>query len=271
MDALEKIKEWPAAHSGAGVLSQQEQYTAGDVDRVFSLASVTKPLVAYAVLVAIEEGAVDLDTPAGPAESTVRHLLAHTAGVAFDSSAILARPGTRRIYSSAGFEILARIVEDHTQIAFPEYLRQAVFEPLQMTSSNLLGSAGHGATSTVNDLLKFAGELLSPTLLSPDSFAQATTVQFPGLDGVLPGFGIQRPNDWGLGFEIRGTKNPHWTSPENSPQTYGHFGQSGTFLWVDPAISTACMALSDENFGEWARREWPSFSTSVIAAAKDGK
>ena len=45
---------------------------------------------------------------------------------------------------------------------------------------------------------------------------------------------VQRPNDWGLGFEISDDKSPHWTGSANSGRTYGHFGQSGTFIWVDP-------------------------------------
>ena len=59
-------------------------------------------------------------------------------------------------------------------------------------------------------------------------------MQFPGLVGVLPGFGRMDPNDWGLGFELRDAKSPHWTGARNSPRTFGHFGGSGTFLWVDP-------------------------------------
>ena len=93
---------------------------------------------------------------------------------------------------------------------------------------------GYGATSTVADLAAFAGDLLRPALVSEQMHAEATAVQFPGLDGVLPGFGVQRPNDWGLGFEIRDAKSPHWTGSANSGRTYGHFGQSGTFIWVDP-------------------------------------
>ena len=65
--------------------------------------------------------------------------------------------------------------------------------------------------------------------------AQATSVAFPGLRGVLPGVGRFDPLDWGLGFEVRGSKSPHWTGTRNSPATFGHFGGTGTFLWVDPA------------------------------------
>ncbi|MFQ6326102.1 serine hydrolase domain-containing protein [Nocardia sp. CWNU-33] len=265
MRSLEQIRDWPVRHAGAGVVTSAGATTAGDVERVFPLASVTKPLVAYAVLVAVEEGAIELDQPAGPPGSTVRHLLAHTSGFAFDTTDVLAAPGTRRIYSSVGFEVLAAFVAEQTGIGFPEYLHDAVFEPLGMTASVLTGPAGHAGRSTVADLTRFAAELLNPQLISAQTHAEATSVQFPGLNGVLPGYGSQRPNDWGLGFEIRDNKSPHWTGGGNSPGTYGHFGQSGTFLWVDPKIGVASIALTDENFGDWAREVWPVFSDAVIA------
>lgn len=263
--SLEQIRDWPVRHAAAGVVTRDGARTAGDVERVFPLASVTKPLVAYAVLVAVEEGAVELEQPAGPPGATVRHLLAHTSGIAFDTTEELAAPGTRRIYSSAGFEILAAFVAEQTGFAFPDYLREAVFEPLGMTASVLAGPAGHAGRSTAADLVRFAAELLNPQLISAQTHAEATSVQFPGLNGVLPGYGSQRPNDWGLGFEIRDGKSPHWTGAANSAGTYGHFGQSGTFLWVDPEIGVASIALSDENFGDWAREAWPVFSDAVIA------
>jgi CubicO group peptidase (beta-lactamase class C family) len=265
--ALEQIQEWPVRHASAGVITRDGRWSAGETGRVYRLASVTKPLAAYAVLVAVEEGAIELDQPAGPPGATVRHLLAHTSGVAFDTTDILARPGAKRIYSSAGFELLADTVAERTGIPFPEYLREGVFEPLGMVDSELTGSAGHGANSTLADLLRFAAELLEPRLISAQTLAEATSVQFPGSDGVLPGFGSQRPNDWGLGFEIKDGKSPHWTGTTNSPETFGHFGQSGTFLWVDPRPGVACVALSDENFGDWSREVWPPFSDSVIAEA----
>ncbi|GAA5074031.1 serine hydrolase domain-containing protein [Nocardia iowensis] len=268
MRSLEQIRDWPVRHAAAAVVTRDGATASeGDVDRVFPLASVTKPLVAYAVLVAVEEGAVELDQPAGPPGSTVRHLLAHTSGLAFDTTDIQAEPGKRRIYSSAGFEVLARFITEQTGIAFEEYLHDAVFEPLGMTRSELVGSAGHAARSTAADLARFAAELLNPRLISAQTHADASSVQFPGLNGVLPGYGSQRPNDWGLGFEIRDGKTPHWTGRSNSRGTYGHFGQSGTFLWVDPASSLACLALTDQNFGDWARAAWPPLSDAVIAEA----
>ncbi|WP_459961243.1 serine hydrolase domain-containing protein [Nocardia sp. IFM 10818] len=267
MRALEQIQRWPVRHAAAGVAVKDRGVvdSEGDLDRVFRLASVTKPLVAYAVLVAVEEGAVELDQPAGPPGSTVRHLLAHTSGLAFDTTEVLAEPGARRIYSSAGFEVLADFVAAQTGIPFARYLHEAVFEPLGMNSSALSGSAGHAARSSVADMLRFAVELLNPEIVSAELLAEASTVQFPDRNGVLPGYGSQRPNDWGLGFEIRDHKLPHWTGGSNSPGTYGHFGQSGTFLWVDPDVGMACLALADENFGDWARMAWPTLSDAVIA------
>ncbi|RJO70051.1 class A beta-lactamase-related serine hydrolase [Nocardia panacis] len=266
MRSLEMIRQWPVRHAVAAVVTSDGAVAAeGDLDRVFPLASVTKPLVAYAALVALEEGAIELDEPAGPPGATVRHLLAHTSGLAFAGAEVLAAPGAKRIYSSSGFEVLAAHLTERTGIAFEEYLREAVFAPLGMTASVLAGSAGHGGRSTARDLLAFAAELLEPRVISAATHAEAITVQFPDRYGVLPGYGVQRPNDWGLGFEIRDGKSPHWTGATNSPRTYGHFGQSGTFLWVDPESALACLALTDENFGDWSRAAWPPFSDAVIA------
>lgn len=265
MRSIEQIESWPVDHaSGAVVGADGVLDTAGDGQRVFALASVTKLLVAYAVLVAVEEGAVELDQQAGPPGATVRHLLAHASGLAFGDRTVQAPPGEKRIYSSAGFEVLAELIESETAIAFPDYLSQAVFEPLAMTDSALVGPAGHGARSSVADLARFAQELLRPRLLSEPTLAAATTVQYPGLRGLLPGYGVQRPNDWGLGFEIRGAKSPHWTAASNSPATFGHFGQSGTFLWVDPTRALACVALTDRAFGDWAKDAWPGLSEAVL-------
>lgn len=265
VESVHAIAQWPVDNAAAVVVNDGgERVDHGEVDRPFTLASVTKPLCAYAVLVAVEEGALEWDQPAGPEGSTVRHLIAHASGLAFDRPQVQAPPGQRRIYSNTGFELLADTVAKATQIPFPRYLDEAVFSPLGMSTSELTGSPASGAVSTADDLACFATELLSPRLVAPQTLADATRVAYPGLAGVLPGFGMQRPNDWGLGFEIRGHKNPHWTGNRNSPRTFGHFGQSGTFLWVDPDTGVACVALTDRDFGDWAKRAWPSFSDGVL-------
>lgn len=268
MSALDAIGDWPVRSAAAAVVRPTgvlAEY--GDIRRRFALASVTKPLVARAAQVAIEEGVVELDTEAGPPGSTVRHLLAHASGYSMHSPEVLAKPGTRRVYSNYGFGALAQTIQQASGIEFDRYLTDAVFEPLGMADTSLEGgaeAAGFGATSTVADLAAFAGDLLRPALVSQQMHDDAADVQFAGLDGVLPGFGVQRPNDWGLGFEIRDAKAPHWTGSANSGRTHGHFGQSGTFLWVDPDADLALVVLTDRNFGEWAYPLWPALSDEVL-------
>ncbi|MFW6690205.1 serine hydrolase domain-containing protein [Streptomyces sp. MAR4 CNX-425] len=273
MDSLHVIESWPVDTAAAAAVRADGSLagTHGPTDHRFYLASVTKPLVAYAALVAVEEGAIELDEPAGPQGSTVRHLLAHTSGLGFDEHRVMAPPGTRRLYSNAGFEVLGDHLTKATDIPLSEYVRDAVFAPLGMTATTLDGSPAHAGTSTVADLARFAAELLTPRLISAGTHTEATTVAFPGLKGVLPGYGHMNPNDWGLGLEIRDGKSPHWTGTSSSPRTYGHFGQSGTFLWVDPDAATpagrgaACVALADKKFGDWAARVWPPFTDGVLA------
>ncbi|MEE1620707.1 serine hydrolase domain-containing protein [Zafaria sp. J156] len=267
MDALNLIDGWPVDHAAAGVVAADGTVLArrGPTTEPFRLASVTKLLSSYAVLVAVEEGALEYATPAGPEGASVRHLMAHTGGYDFASETVRFAPGARRLYSNTGFDALAAAVEEATGIGFAQYLAEAVFEPLGMASSALRGSAAADGVSTVDDLLRFAAELQSPTLVAPQTLAEATSVQYPGTAGVLPGFGRQARNDWGLGFELKAEKTPHWTGSRNSPATFGHFGQSGTFLWVDPAAGLACVALADRDFGPWAAEAWPALSDAVLA------
>jgi CubicO group peptidase (beta-lactamase class C family) len=270
MAALDILDDWPVPHAAAAVVGPSGVLAShGDTERQFALASVTKLLVARAAQIAIEESAVELDTAAGPPGSTVRHLLAHASGLAMHSEQTLARPGTRRMYSNYGFAVLAETVQQASGIEFGRYLTEAVFEPLGMTASQLDGgaqAAGYGATSTVADLAAFASDLLSPVTVSAQMHADAISVQFPGLDGVLPGYGVQRPNDWGLGFEIKDAKSPHWTGVNNSSGSYGHFGQSGTLIWADPQARLALVVLTDRDFGDWALPVWPALADAVLAA-----
>jgi len=246
--------------------------TYGDQDKVFPLASVTKPLVALSVLVAVEEGALGLDDPAGPEGSTVRHLLAHASGLAPDKDLVVAKPGTRRIYSNAGFDLLGDHLAAVTGLGCADYLHQALAEPLGLTGTALVGPPHAGGESTVGDLALVTAELVRPgRLLHPSTVAALATVQFPGLSGVVPGYGRQQDNDWGLGLEIRDAKSPHWTGRGNHPSTYGHFGRSGTFLWVDPVARVGLVVLTDTEFEQWAKDAWPPLADAVLRAYGSGQ
>jgi len=272
VDALRQIDTWDVPNAAAAVLGREgELGSRGDRERVYRLASVTKLMTALACLVAAEEGVVDLDAPAGPPGSTIRHLLAHASGLPFEGAGPpLARPGTRRIYSNVGFEMLADAVAGRAEMPFDQYLHAAVFEPLRMSRCELLGSPAAGVHASLDDLVRFARELQSPTLVAAETLAEATSVQFPGLAGILPGVGRYDPLDWGLGFELKDAKNAHWSGSRTSPPAFGHFGGSGTFLWVDPEPGIACVCLTDREFGPWALDAWPRLSDEVLEESGRG-
>lgn len=264
---LAAVDTWGASFAAAAAVDPTgTTHRHGDTSAVVRVASITKLCSAWAVLLCVEEGAIDLDEAAGPPGSTVRHLLAHASGLDFDTPSVITEPGRRRIYSNSGYEALAALVAERTGMDFAEYLHHGVLAPLGMTASELRGSAAKDLFSDVDDLLVFAAELRSPRLLHPTTAADALTAQWPELSGVLPGWGQQEPCPWGLGPELRGTKAPHWTGTSASPTTFGHFGGSGTLLWIDPEAQVTCVALSDREFGEWAVGAWPPFSDAVRAA-----
>jgi CubicO group peptidase (beta-lactamase class C family) len=264
VEALRQVESWPVGKAAVGVTTAEAPLARiGDATLELPWASVTKPATAIAALVAAEEGVLDLDEAAGPSGSTVRHLLAHASGLPLDGETPIARAGTRRIYSNAGFEVLAATVAERAAMSFADYLREAVLGPLRLEAS-LEGSPASGMSGTLEDLLTFGRELLAPTLIAAETLEEATAVAFPGLVGVLPGFGRMDPNDWGLGFELRDAKSPHWTGGRNSARTFGHFGQSGSFLWVDPDARLACACLTDTQFGDWAKEAWPHLADAVL-------
>lgn len=267
MKAIQSIEGFGAQYAAAAVVTESGAVElAGDLEHRFALASVTKLFVAFGALIAYEEHTLRLNDPAGPPGSSVAHLLAHASGLAADLPArSIAMPATHRIYSNAGFEVLADLIADASGIAVGEYLDAGLFEPLGMLDAELEGSPASGAVATIEDCAAFARELLAPALISRSTLSFATQIAFPGLVGVLPGFGRQDPCDWGLGFEIRDAKSPHWTGAKNSAATFGHFGQSGTFFWVDPEIRAALVVLTDRDFGDWAREAWPRLSDAVVA------
>jgi CubicO group peptidase (beta-lactamase class C family) len=155
--ALAMIDAWVAdgdapavAAAVVGPDGTRERRLAGDAAEgsLFALASLTKPLLAAAFMVAAEEGAVDLDAPVAehvPAYArrpavTARHLLAHASGlpetgpdgVASVDVEPVAPPATRRIYSNTGYNVLGALLEAAAGMPPAEYLRGAVFEPLGM-------------------------------------------------------------------------------------------------------------------------------------------
>ncbi|MFZ4810082.1 MAG: serine hydrolase domain-containing protein [Ilumatobacteraceae bacterium] len=277
MRALDLTQQWPVPNVSAAVVvvprdgSPVTVDMVGDPQRAYRLASIAKPMSVWAILVAVEEGLVSLDQPVGQPGCTLRHLLSHAGGYPFDGPEPIAPPERRRIYSNTGIEMAADLVAEASGMTFADYLRDAVFEPLGMGASHLRGSPAHQIWSTLDDTVRFAQELIAPRLVSRATASEAEHPVFPELGGIVPGVGRYDHCAWGLGLEIKGDKDPHWTGRTNSAATFGHFGGAGTLLWVDVGAfdgrAVACIALTDRLFDEWADEalvRWPELSDAVL-------
>jgi CubicO group peptidase (beta-lactamase class C family) len=269
--------DWPVNRGAVAVVRGGGEVDRGFVggaggDDGFQIASVTKLVTTLAALAAVQGGYLDLDQAVAEAGDgvTVRHLLAHASGLPMEASGSRRPPGQRRIYSNVGFRALGDAVADAVGMTFDGYLGAAVLEPLGMAATRLAERTWHrpdpaaGATSTLEDLVRLSGCLLDRggPVIGAELFAEATSVQFPGLAGLVPGVGRFDPCDWGLGFELRDAKRPHWMGERRSPAAFGHFGATGCFLWVDPEAGLAAAALTDRPFDDarWAMATWPAWS-----------
>jgi CubicO group peptidase (beta-lactamase class C family) len=269
---VEQAGKWPVGVAAAAAVGPNGVLAAtGPVNRQFPLASVTKPLAVLSALVAVEEGALELTDTANEdlvPGATVRHLMSHASGLAPDELRRMFPLATRRVYSHVGIELLADLVARAVDMPFGSYFHESLVRPLGLRDTHLEGSPARDGVASVEDLAQVVAELLEPSgWLHSATLSEAASVQYPGIRGVLPGYGSQNPNDWGLGFEIRSGKQPHWTGTHNSPSTYGHFGLSGSMFWVDPERRIGLVALADRSFGDWAKTAWPALSDAVLAAA----
>jgi len=269
---VEQAGKWPVGVAAVAAVGPNGVLAAtGPVNRQFPLASVTKPLAVLSALVAVEEGALELTDTANEdlvPGATVRHLMSHASGLAPDELRRMFPLATRRVYSHVGIELLADLVARAVDMPFGSYFHESLVRPLGLRDTHLEGSPARDGVASVEDLAQVVAELLEPSgWLHSATLSEAASVQYPGIRGVLPGYGSRNPNDWGLGFEIRSGKQPHWTGTHNSPSTYGHFGLSGSMFWVDPERRIGLVALADRPFGDWAKTAWPALSDAVLAAA----
>lgn len=155
------VEALQTAWSTGDTIGASTHGTASDTSR-FALASLTKPLVAVACLVACEEGALELDEslsrylPRAACTATLRELLSHASGLAFDdatarriqtdpnagwaevaaaytSVAPIVPARERRTYSNTGYALIAAALEQATRLPYQVYIDEAVLQPLGMT------------------------------------------------------------------------------------------------------------------------------------------
>ena len=278
-------------------------------DTIFLVASVTKPIVCAGALLLLQEGAFFLDQPVcslipafkgcGKEKILIRHLFTHTSGLhdqlpespqlrgrqaplkdfvkAVCESELLFAPGTHVSYQSMGILMLGEIVERIAGMRLRDYLRERLFDPLEMRETTLgmprsgmeraayslpapfppggpdvghdwntpywrdMGAPWGGLHSTVEDLGRFLmhmlGEREGP--LSPSLRAAMTTDQITS----MPGIPVEEKmiNRWGLGWRLG-----KYFGDLVSGSTFGHGGATGTIYWADPQSGLACVLLTNQ-------------------------
>ncbi|MDP1569956.1 MAG: serine hydrolase domain-containing protein [Vicinamibacterales bacterium] len=222
-------------------------------ESVFRIASISKPMAAVAVMQLVERGRVVLDdpiqkyVPAYPSKGeqvvTVRHLLTHTSGIRhyrpgemesresyatlaaaiaiFKDDPLLFAPGTRYLYSTYGYNLLAGVVERAAGLSFGEYLRTRIWEPAGMRATSLeqpheivprrvrqyvrgggtpplrnapyadlsIKWAGGGIIASAVDLARFDIALTDGRLLRPETIAEMHAPMRLA-NGTLTGYGL---------------------------------------------------------------------------------
>ena len=177
---------------------------------VFEAASLSKPVFTYGVLKLVEQGKLGLDVPlttylpkpfvAGDerlAKITARIVLSHRTGFPNwpndDGVSIYFTPGERFSYSGEGYIYLQRVVEQITAKPLNDYMREAVFTPLGMTSSSYVWRPDFDAlTATGHDSDGKPTELAKPTEALAASTLNTTAKDYAlFVEAVLNGKGLK--------------------------------------------------------------------------------
>jgi CubicO group peptidase (beta-lactamase class C family) len=214
-------------------------------------------------------------------------------------------PGTERWYSNAGYVQAAKLLEAASGMSCAAYLHEAVFGPLGMDASLGLAEADAPRTARVWQAGRYGeGELFNSerfradappqgggfataraygtflscllaqgasaggALLAPETVEEMLSPQFGPLPGGVGGVGEWPELCWGLGFDVRGRREPHWSGTSLSPRAGSHFGASGTLAWLDPEQGIGLVALANRgSYSGWWREPWAALGTAVTAAA----
>ncbi len=251
-----------------------------DVNHVFGLASITKPVVtAISLMILLEEGYLRLDDKIakfipefgcnGKEEITVRQVLTHCSGLdnhpviyrrlpkrtgadrksrlrAICESKPTHKPDTRFIYTCCGYTLLGAVVEKLSGMPLNRFAGERIFTPLGMKTAKTNRDGNSGMSCSARDLAVFAQTMLNggvygdARILGP-STVQAMISRQARVDGV----------DYGLGwYKISSTPNhrSQYGGDITGIDSFGHAGWSGVVLWVDPDLELVIVFLT--NHGE---------------------
>lgn len=218
-------------------LANVELHVPATSETVYQLQSITKSFTATGIMLLVEAGKLSLEdkisqyldgTPESWKDIAVRHLLTHTSGIKdfineptanlrLDVSeedvlqATAARPlnfspGAQHAYSNTNYHLLAMIIRKLTGKAYGDFLRERIFDPLEMQDTrvislseiipnraagyslakdgwrngefiapSVLGYGGGGLRSTVLDMVKWDSALDTERVLKKDTLEQMWT------------------------------------------------------------------------------------------------
>jgi CubicO group peptidase (beta-lactamase class C family) len=170
----------------------------------------------------------------------------------------LAKPEEKRIYSIAGYRVIAKVLENQLSISFPTLVKDLILNNCELFDMSPPVTGDSGLKGTIEGLYKLSKRLLLADIpgISAESLKKSTSNHFGVSLGVVPGIGFYSDNSWGLGFEIKGKKTGHWMPKCASLETFGHFGRSGAFFFVDPLNLIAFSGISRYGFQKDSRLVW---------------
>jgi beta-lactamase class C len=214
--------------------------------------------------------------------------------------------GSKVEYSNIGYGLLGLIIEKVSGTSFADFMRTRLFGPIGMTDAHLAPDPAlydrivqvrgtpepgspferfnsaharrqtHPAGNIIGtpvDVAAFlqlflnGGRAGGVQVAAPATLRLMTTNQTQGLRGGIEGFMTWEDCAWGLGFDLRGTKLPHYAGELAAPQTFGHTGVAGTFAWADPTRELICVMLANQMlYNRWNTPHWSRFSTAVVAS-----
>lgn len=239
----------------------------------YQFASVTKLITTNVIAEIVADGFVSFEEEVediyfSKGKVTLQDLLSHSSGIRPEYESCVP-PRSKRVYTTEAFDIAEKHIIKKLGNGFENETIASIFSDGLKDelgcSITIEGSCGSGASGTADDLILLLREIREPKFISVEMQRFLTTPYFPELDGVLPGWGHFERNIWGVGYEIKGDKYPHWMGSKASKNSFGHFGLSGAFVMHDPENKISIASLSNENFGPWAKIAWPEMCDQIYS------
>jgi len=231
----------------------------GDLNERRAWASVSKMAVGLAFGVENDWSLHQFNESIGPRGATIANLLSHSAGLGLEEGDPQVAVGSKRVYSNYAIDYAVRAIVAENDPA--NWMDGRVFRPFGMNATRLEGRVSSGVVGSTQDLLRLAVAWLRLDGLSKETRNRLITPFLPELGGIVPGFGRFNPCPWGLGPEVRGQKQ-HWMG-DWAEASFGHFGQSGAMMLLDPDEQIGIVATSTEPFGPWAHELWPRWTSAM--------